>query len=78
MNINVTVENLLNDRINVTDRNGQTPNRFQPAYLDPIRPARSGGGAEIVLRGGVAGKVSDKSENRIAHQDAIYASPLRG
>ncbi|WP_433911384.1 TonB-dependent receptor domain-containing protein [Sphingomonas yabuuchiae] len=36
MNINVTVENLLNDRINVTDRNGQTPNRFQPAYLDPI------------------------------------------
>lgn len=36
MNINVTVENLLNDRINVTDRNGDTPNRFQPAYLDPI------------------------------------------
>ena len=36
LNINVTVENLLNDRINVTDRNGQTPNRFQPAYLDPI------------------------------------------
>ena len=36
LNVNVTVENLLNDRINVTDRNGQTPNRFQPAYLDPI------------------------------------------
>jgi len=31
-----TVENLLNDRIDVTDRNGATPNRFQPAYLDPI------------------------------------------
>jgi hypothetical protein len=36
MNVNVTIENLLNDRINVTDRNGDTPNRFQPAYLDPI------------------------------------------
>lgn len=36
MNVNVTIENLLNDRINVTDRNGNTPNRFQPAYLDPI------------------------------------------
>lgn len=34
--IHFTVENLLNDRINVTDRTGQTPNRFQPAYLDPI------------------------------------------
>ncbi|WP_322966044.1 TonB-dependent receptor domain-containing protein [Sphingomonas fuzhouensis] len=36
LNVNVTVENLLNDRINVTDRNGNTPNRFQPAYIDPI------------------------------------------
>jgi len=36
LNVNVTVENLLNDRINVTDRNGDTPNRFQPAYIDPI------------------------------------------
>ncbi len=36
LNVNFTVENLLNDRINVTDRNGNTPNRFQPAYIDPI------------------------------------------
>ncbi len=36
LNVNFTVENLLNDRINVTDRNGQTPNRFQPAYIDPL------------------------------------------
>ncbi|MEJ8629591.1 TonB-dependent receptor [Sphingomonas sp. I4] len=36
MRINLTVENLLNDRINVTDRNGNTPNRFQPAFIDPI------------------------------------------
>ncbi len=31
-----TIENLLNDRINVTDRTGATPNRFQPAYIDPL------------------------------------------
>ena len=31
-----TVENLLNDRIDVRDRTGATPNRFQAAYLDPI------------------------------------------
>ncbi|WP_320453845.1 TonB-dependent receptor domain-containing protein [Sphingomonas sp. CFBP8993] len=36
MRINLTVENLLNDRINVTDRNGNIPNRFQPAFIDPI------------------------------------------
>ena len=36
LNVNFTVENLLNDRINVTDRDGRTPNRFQPAYIDPI------------------------------------------
>ncbi|MGX0590138.1 TonB-dependent receptor domain-containing protein [Sphingomonas sanguinis] len=36
LNVNFTVENLLNDRIDVTDRNGNTPNRFQPAYIDPI------------------------------------------
>jgi hypothetical protein len=31
----LTVENLLNDRIDVIDRNGATPNRFQSAYIDP-------------------------------------------
>ena len=36
LNVNFAVENLLNDRITVTDRNGQTPNRFQSAYLDPL------------------------------------------
>ncbi|MBI0476501.1 TonB-dependent receptor [Sphingomonas sp. MA1305] len=34
--LNVTVENLLNDRIDVRDRTGATPNRFQAAYLDPL------------------------------------------
>ncbi|WP_331010479.1 TonB-dependent receptor [Sphingomonas sp.] len=29
------IENLLNDRIDVRDRTGAVPNRFQPAYLDP-------------------------------------------
>jgi len=33
--VQVTVENLLNDRVNVRDRNGNTPNRFQGAFLDP-------------------------------------------
>lgn len=32
----VKVENLLNYRIDITDRNGNTPNRFQPAYIDSI------------------------------------------
>jgi iron complex outermembrane receptor protein len=32
----LTVENLLNDRVNVRDRTGATPNRFQAAYLDPL------------------------------------------
>jgi len=36
LNVDFAAENLLNDRINVTDRNGQTPNRFQPAYIDPL------------------------------------------
>jgi iron complex outermembrane recepter protein len=36
MSLQLTVENLLNDRINVLDRNGATPNRFQNAYLDPL------------------------------------------
>jgi hypothetical protein len=36
MRIHFIVDNLLNDRINVTDRNGDTPNRFQPAYIDPV------------------------------------------
>lgn len=36
MTINVTVENVLNDRIDVRDATGTVPNRFQPAYLDPV------------------------------------------
>jgi hypothetical protein len=36
MTLNVTVENLLNDRIDVRDATGTVPNRFQPAYLDPV------------------------------------------
>lgn len=36
LNVNVTVENILNDRITVTDRDGRTPNRFQPALIDPL------------------------------------------
>ncbi|GGB27776.1 TonB-dependent receptor [Sphingomonas metalli] len=36
MSVQFTVENLLNDRIDVVDRNGATPYRFQPAYLDPM------------------------------------------
>ncbi|WP_267379856.1 MULTISPECIES: TonB-dependent receptor plug domain-containing protein [unclassified Sphingomonas] len=36
LSVQFTVENLLNDRIAVRDRNGDTPNRFQSAYLDPI------------------------------------------
>ncbi|WP_343528077.1 TonB-dependent receptor [Sphingomonas sp.] len=36
MRIHFTVDNLLNDRINVTDRDGRTPNRFQPALIDPV------------------------------------------
>ena len=31
-----TIENLLNDRIDVRDRLGRVPNRFQAAYLDPL------------------------------------------
>ena len=33
MTINVKVEN---DRIDVRDATGAVPNRFQPAYLDPL------------------------------------------
>jgi iron complex outermembrane receptor protein len=36
MSIQFTVENALNDRINVRDRNGATPDRFQAAYIDPL------------------------------------------
>ena len=36
MSLQFTIENLLNDRINVRDRTGVTPNRFQAAYIDPI------------------------------------------
>jgi iron complex outermembrane receptor protein len=36
LSVQFTVENLLNDRIDVRDRNGATPNRFQAAYLDPL------------------------------------------
>ena len=35
MTLNLAIENLLNDRIDVRDRNGATPDRFQPAYIDP-------------------------------------------
>ncbi|MBJ6121975.1 TonB-dependent receptor [Sphingomonas sp. BT553] len=36
MTLNLTVENLLNDRVDVRDRIGDTPNRFQSAYTDPM------------------------------------------
>lgn len=36
MSLNVTVENLFNDRIRVRDRQGATPDALQAAYLDPI------------------------------------------
>nr|WP_243845844.1 TonB-dependent receptor [Sphingomonas aerolata] len=36
MTLQLTVENLLNDRIAVRDRLGRTPNRFQAAYIDPV------------------------------------------
>ena len=36
MSLQFTVENMLNDRIQVRDRTGATPNRFQAAYLDPL------------------------------------------
>ncbi|WP_404333692.1 TonB-dependent receptor domain-containing protein [Sphingomonas sp. MMS12-HWE2-04] len=36
LSLQLTVENLLNDRIDVIDRDGATPNRFQAAYLDPL------------------------------------------
>ncbi len=31
-----TVDNVLNDRINVRDRLGRVPNRFQATYNDPL------------------------------------------
>lgn len=34
--VQLTIENLLNDRIDVRDRTGSTPDRFQPAYIDPL------------------------------------------
>lgn len=36
LTLTLTVENLLNDRVEVRDRNGFTPNRFQRGYLDPL------------------------------------------
>ncbi len=36
LSMNLTVENLLNDRIDVTDRTGTTPQRYQPGFMDPI------------------------------------------
>ncbi|MFA6122681.1 MAG: TonB-dependent receptor [Sphingomonas sp.] len=36
MSAQFTVENVLNNRIQVRDRTGATPNRFQSAYLDPL------------------------------------------
>ncbi len=36
LTMNVTVENVLNDRTDVRDATGAVPNRFQPAYLDPL------------------------------------------
>ncbi len=36
LSMQLTVENLLNDRIDVTDRTGAVPNRFQPAFIDPV------------------------------------------
>ena len=36
MMLQFTVENVLNDRINVRDRLRRVPNRFQAAYIDPL------------------------------------------
>jgi hypothetical protein len=36
MSLQFTVENLLNSRVEVHDRTGATPNRFQSAFLDPL------------------------------------------
>ena len=35
MTFQLNVQNLLNDRIAVRDRDGRVPYRFQPAFLDP-------------------------------------------
>lgn len=35
MSLQFTIENALNDRIDVRDRAGRTPDRFQSAYIDP-------------------------------------------
>ena len=35
MSLQFTIENALNDRIDVRDRDGRTPDRFQSAYIDP-------------------------------------------
>lgn len=35
LSLQFTIENVLNDRIDVRDRTGATPDRFQSAYLDP-------------------------------------------
>jgi hypothetical protein len=36
LSVQLTVENLLNSRIKVRDRNGDTPYRFQSAFIDPL------------------------------------------
>jgi hypothetical protein len=36
LSLSLTVENLLNDRIQVRDATGAVPNRFQPALIDPL------------------------------------------
>ena len=35
MSLQFSIENVLNDRIDVRDRDGRTPDRFQSAYIDP-------------------------------------------
>ncbi len=35
LSLQLTIENALNDRIKVRDRNGATPDRFQSPYIDP-------------------------------------------
>jgi hypothetical protein len=36
LSVQLTIENLLNSRIKVRDRNGSTPYRFQSAFIDPL------------------------------------------
>ena len=34
--VSLSVNNLFNDRLNVTNAAGETPIGYQPAYLDPL------------------------------------------